>query len=97
MSERKKINNKPYIPVDYSEKEVAFIQALYRGDATPDQQINALKWIINVVSGAYDLPYYENDRDTAFACGRQFVGKQLIKMVNLIPSKVFGNKNGEQS
>ncbi len=80
--------NKPYMPVEYEVKHVQLIQALARGDATPEMQRDALKWIIEAVSGAYDLPYYESDRDTAFACGRQYVGKQLVKMTVLIPDRV---------
>ncbi len=79
---------KPYTPVPYEAKHVRLIQALARGDATPEMQREALHWIIEDVSGAYDLPYYPDDRDTAFACGRQYVGKQLVKMTKLIPERV---------
>lgn len=84
--------SKPYTPVPYEAKHVRLIQALQRGDATPQMQRDALKWIIESVSAAYDMPYYESDRDTAFACGRQYVGKQLVKMTVLIPDRIEPSK-----
>jgi hypothetical protein len=79
---------KPYTPVTYEAKHVRLIQALANGDATPEMQRDALRWIIEDVSAAYDMPYYDGDRDTAFACGRQYVGKQLVKMTKLIPDRI---------
>lgn len=79
---------KPYLPVSYTDNQVRIIQALHRGDATPEMQREALRFIIEEVAGAYDLPYYPDDRDTAFACGKQFVGKQLVKMTKLIVARL---------
>ena len=79
----------PWLPIPYEAKEVRFIQALHRGDATPEQQREALAWIIEVASSYVDLPYFPNsDRDTAFACGKMFVGKTLVKMLSLLPDKL---------
>lgn len=87
----KKVNipKRPWLPTPYNAKQVRFIQALNRGDATPEQQKEALKWIIEDVSAYVDMPYYhDSDRDTAFACGKMFVGKTLVKMLSLLPDKV---------
>jgi len=79
---------KPYMPAPYKAEDIRAIQALVRGDATEHQQQHAFKYIVEVVSGAYDMPYYDSDRDTAFACGRQYVGKQLVKLLKLLPDKI---------
>lgn len=65
------------------------IQALDRGEATPDQQKRALNWIIMEVSGRNDQSYRPDPYETAFAEGRRFVGNQIYKelQVNLINLK----------
>lgn len=78
--------SKPYMPAAYSKYDVYALKALQSGMATPDQQQRALAWIINRCAKTYDLPYrpggQDGDRDTAFACGEQFVGQQIVKLVN---------------
>lgn len=74
----------PYLPVEYKAADIGAIQALARGDATPEMQRNALKWIIETVAGAYDLSYRpESDRDTSFAEGKRFVALQLLKCMKI--------------
>lgn len=83
---KKKPEHAPWKPVDYDLADAGAIQALHRGEASPDQQQRALKWIIERASGTYDLSYHpgtEGQRDTDFAEGRRFVGLQLVKMVKL--------------
>lgn len=83
------VKHKAWSPVPYGAKEVRLIQALNRGDATPQQQQDALKYIIEVVAGAYDMSFRpESERDTCFAEGRRFVGLQLIKLLVLMPDKL---------
>lgn len=65
---------------NYELADVAAIQALVRGDADGDQQRRALKWIVEVACRTYDLPYFDDDRDTAFACGKMFVGQEIRKL-----------------
>ena len=73
----------PQIPGEYETADVAALQALQRGDATPDQQARALKWVIEQAAGTYEFNYYPTERDTAFALGRCFVGQQTIKLLRL--------------
>ena len=73
----------PQIPPPYDLPDVSAIQALHRGDATPDQQQRALKWIVERAAGAYEFNYYPTDRDTSFALGRAFVGQQVVKLLKL--------------
>lgn len=78
--------NGPWVPADYDIADAGAIQALGRGDATPEQQKRALKWLIEKACGTYDLSYRpgeEGRRDTDFAEGKRFVGSQVVKMLNL--------------
>lgn len=73
----------PYVPPAYELADASALQALQRGEATPDQQRRALDWLIKVGAGAYEFHYYPSDRDTAFALGRAFVGQQIVKLLTL--------------
>lgn len=77
----------PYRPIPYEKADVSAVQALARGEASPDMQRRALDWIIKQAAGTYDLAYRpgaeEGSRDTTFALGRQFVGQQIVKLLNI--------------
>jgi hypothetical protein len=74
----------PYTPADYEPADVTAIQAMHRGDASPDLQRRALNFIINDLARTYDLSYRpDSERDTAFAEGKRFVGLQLVKFLKL--------------
>lgn len=76
--------NEPWLPIECELPEASAIQAMARGDATPDQQQRATKWLIETACGAYDLSFRPSgDRDTAFAEGRRFVGLQIVKILKL--------------
>lgn len=80
----KKPASAPWKPTEWEPADVAAIQALVRGDASPEQQRRAIDYIIKDIAGTYDMSYRpESDRDTAFAEGKRFVGLQLVKAVNL--------------
>ena len=71
-------------PPPYEVLHVAAIQALASGSASPHQQQEALRWIIEQASATYDLSFSpESDRATSFAEGRRFVGLQIVKMTKL--------------
>lgn len=78
-------------PVDYELPDIAAVKALARGDANEDQQRRALDWIIKIAAGTYEEPYRSDadggDRETTFALGRAFVGRQIVKLINM-PEKV---------
>lgn len=87
-----------YDPVPYSKVEVAAIQALEKGLATPEQQRFAIKWIVEVAAGYYDLsfrPGEDGRRETDFSEGRRFVGAQVAKMTKLNLSKMKSGKNAD--
>lgn len=73
----------PHVPATYTLADASAIQALHRGDASPDQQQRALKWLIEKASNTYEFHFYPGDRDTAFALGRGFVGQQVVKLLKL--------------
>lgn len=75
-----------YYPAPYDEHVIGAMKALAAGNASEGQQRLALRWIVEAACATYDQPYRPGvcgDRDTAFACGRQFVGQQLVKLVNM--------------
>lgn len=74
-----------FYPPEYEEADVAAVQALHAGSATPDQQKRALKWIIEGAAATYDFPFRpgSDDRETNIALGRQFVGQQIVKLLKI--------------
>lgn len=83
------VKNKAWMPVTYTAQQVRLIQALNRGDATPQMQQDALKFIINDLARTYDMSFRpESERDTCFAEGRRFVGLQLVTCLHLLPDKL---------
>lgn len=80
-------DNAPWMPVQPELADVAALQALAAGTATPDMQKTALDFFINKAARYYDISYrpggHEGDRDTAFAEGRRFSGQQTVKMLKV--------------
>lgn len=86
MSERKDSNfPHAWLPVsDWELADVTAVQALERGEASPEQQKRALAWIINKACWTYESTYSPvNAHDGSFAQGRRFSGLQIIKMLKL--------------
>lgn len=83
MPEKKK-KFKAYLPPQWAIADAAAIQALHRGEATAEQQRRALKFIIEDIGIANEWPFDpDSDRDTHIALGRQFCGKQVIKLLKI--------------
>lgn len=60
------------------------IQALERGEATPEQQQRALRWIVDRACGTYDFPDKpDHDRLCAIFDGRRFAGLQIVKLIKI--------------
>lgn len=80
-------------PAPWEDHHAHAIQALQAGVATPDQQRAALQWIIEGAAGHNDWAYRPgSERDTAMFLGRQFVAKQIVKLLNLNLSLLKRNK-----
>lgn len=91
MNEAKKTPKKSaaWLPPEWDIADAKAIQQLAAGEAPPEQQRRALKWIIENACGTYDMPYRpESSRDTDFACGRMFVGQQIVKLLKLNLTKL---------
>lgn len=90
----------PYKPPEYEPMHAAALQALAQGKASAHQQRLALDWIMYRASNYLDEPFRpggaEGDRDTVFALGRAFVGRQIAKLINVHLSNLRGGKDGEQ-
>lgn len=83
------MKNEPWLPAKYTLADAQAIQSLERGEATPEQQKRALNWIIDNAALTYDFPYRPTgDRDTSLACGRMFVGQQIVKLIKLNLNKI---------
>lgn len=76
----------PWKPPDWDVADAGALQALLRGDASPEQQKRALEFVIKTLSGYYEIsfrPGPDGDRVTAFAEGKRFVGQQIVKLIHL--------------
>ena len=74
----------PHFRCDWDIPTAAAIQALIKGEATPDQQRGAMNWLINQACGTYNTSFSAiGDRETCFAEGRRYVGSQIVKLNTL--------------
>jgi hypothetical protein len=74
----------PWLPADYELADATAIQAVAKGEASPEQQQRAMRFIVEEVAATYQSTYIPgSDRDTAFAEGRRHVGLQLVKFIKL--------------
>ena len=78
----------PWVPAKFDVADAAALQALSKGEATPDQQQRALNWIVYSACGTYDLEYRPDTRDHAFASGKRSVGLQIISVLKTVISKL---------
>ena len=79
-----KVKIPPHFRCDWDIPTASAIQALIKGEATPDQQRGAMHWLINQACGTYNISFSEiGDRETCFAEGRRYVGSQIVKLNTL--------------
>lgn len=79
------LEREPWLPAPYDSSDVAAFKAMREGRAEPYQQALVLEWLL-YVCGTYENPFRpgsDGERDTAFAAGKQWVGQQIVKMVNM--------------
>jgi hypothetical protein len=72
----------PWHPAEYTSKQIAAFQDLAGGKATAEQQGMVLDWLVNNASGLYEEHFFEGSRETDYALGKAYVGRQVVKMVN---------------
>lgn len=79
----------PIPPAAFEKPDASAMQALQRGDATPDQQQRALLWIVNNACLTYDFcDQPDNPRLSAIFDGRRYAGTQIVKLLNVNISKM---------
>ena len=65
--------------------DVVALLAVSEGIANEEQQKRAFQAIVYKISCVKDQPYrpdaHGGDRDTAFACGKKYVGLEIVKLV----------------
>lgn len=91
---------RPYIPAPYDKSDIAAFKAMRDGCAEPYQQQLVLEWIVQATR-AYDMPFApgsatpgdDGRRLTDFALGMQWVGKQVLKLINM---PMLSDEQGEQ-
>ena len=87
----------PWMPVKYRKADAAALQAMRRGEATPDQQLRALEYIVETICDRNGMSFRpggpEGARDTDFAEGRRFVGNQIVKLTNIPLNKIKEDKS----
>ena len=96
MKEKRVVSRSAAMPPDWEIADAAAMQAVERGEASPEQQKRAIAWWITKCAGTYDLSYRPGDtHDTSFAEGRRFVGLQTVKLLKINISAL--RKTGEKS
>lgn len=89
-----RIKTGAFIPPSYTPREAYAVRATAKGEATDEQQRLAMDWIIKKACATYDWPWRPGDQfETSVACGRQFVGQQIVKMINLNPEVLKDERN----
>lgn len=83
------------MPVPYTKADVAALQAMRRGEATSDQQVRGMEYLLETVCDRNGMSFrpggLEGARETDFAEGRRFVGNQIVKLTKLPLSKIKDN------
>jgi len=87
MSERQtkpKAPRQPWHPAVWENGDASAIQAIARGDASPEQQRRALDWIINMAAMTYDETFVPGQADVSdFLAGKRSVGTQIVKLLKV--------------
>jgi len=89
--------NSPVLPAEYELADISAFQALERGDASPDMQQRALKWLIEM-AGTYDLSYRpDSNTETTFAEGKRYVGMQVVKLLKINVNTLRSEENAKST
>lgn len=90
---------KPYNLNDAYADQASALKAMSRGEATPEQQLIAFKFIAEDLSDMYGYHYWpgsDGDRSTAFALGRAFVGQMMVG-IHKAPMSVFKKRERDNA
>lgn len=81
-----KVKKRPvFAPALYDDAHIGAIQALFRGDAEPEQQKRGIKWIVEQAAQADEQTFQPvNGKVQDFLEGRRSVGLQIRKLAKLV-------------
>lgn len=66
--------------------DVNALQALSRGEASPEQQVAALKWIVDSACMAFEDTFdAASQRNSDKMQGRRYVGLRIVAMTKILP------------
>lgn len=90
----------PHMPSPYDKRDLMALKALKAGHADETQQRRVLEWIVMAVCGTYENPYRPGgrsaERASQFAAGKQFIGQQIVKLINMPLAGSEDSEQGEQ-
>ena len=89
-----KVARTPWIVTEPDISVTAAIKAVAYGTADPEQQMRAMRWILEVCSGGGWAYRPEGDRETCIALGMQRVGEAIKRQINIITTKQKESENG---
>lgn len=83
----------PFFAAPWEVADASAMQALQRGEASPEQQKRCLDWIIKVGAATYNATFFPGQPDaSAFAEGRRFVGLEIVKLLTVNPQAFVKDK-----
>lgn len=83
-----------FFACDWEPADASALQALQRGEASPEQQKRALDWFITHAAGAYNVSFVPGSQDaSAFMEGRRYAGLQAVKLLKILPSAFTKDRN----
>ena len=89
-------DKQPTDPAVANLSQIQAMQAMHKGDASPEQQQKALKWILEDASKINDICFYAGDSNaSAFAAGKRFVGMQILSLIDVNTAKLEKGTNNE--
>ncbi len=78
----------PYRPVELTPEICSAAQMLQSGECPDHLQKEFLDWVITKVCATYEQSYMGNANDTIFMEGRRFCGNQIIKALQVSPTRL---------
>ena len=90
----RKVRANPLDFPDYTEAEVRALYAVNAGTASAHQQKLAVKFVIEVVCGTYDVLFRPDSRLNDLAQGKALVGQHMIWLIKNAPLKNTNREEG---
>jgi uncharacterized membrane protein len=73
-----------WLPAEWDTADAAALQALAAGEALPEQQKRALRWIVETAGMAYEETFVPGESDIGhYLQGRRSVGLQIVKLLKV--------------